>query len=87
MLNEQMGFEAPELRSQRGGRQAPPEDFNVLVIGAGLTGLLAAIKLREAGYRFQVIDKNPEIGGTWWRTPIRAVGWTRRAIFIPIHLS
>jgi 4-hydroxyacetophenone monooxygenase len=38
----------------------------VVVIGAGLTGLLAAIKLREAGYDFQVIEKNPDIGGTWW---------------------
>ncbi|MCB1853620.1 MAG: NAD(P)/FAD-dependent oxidoreductase [Halieaceae bacterium] len=74
MLNEQMGFEAPELRSQRGGRRAPPEDFNVLVIGAGLTGLLAAIKLREAGYRFQVIDKNPEIGGTWWENTYPGCG-------------
>ena len=66
MLLEQMGFNPPEIRSTRSGRQAPEGDFKVLVIGAGLTGLLAAIKLREAGYSFDVIEKNPEIGGTWW---------------------
>jgi len=66
MLNEQMGFEAPPPRSQSAGRPAPSADFRVLVIGAGLTGLLAAIKLKEAGYAFDVIEKNPEIGGTWW---------------------
>src|SRR5690606_27120351 len=44
MLKEQMGFEPPEQRSQRPGRRAPDPDFKVLVIGAGLTGLLAAIK-------------------------------------------
>ncbi|MCB1843740.1 MAG: NAD(P)/FAD-dependent oxidoreductase [Halioglobus sp.] len=66
MLREQMGFDAPERRSERPGRPSPPKDFRVLVIGAGLTGLLAAIKLDEAGYHFQVIEKNPEIGGTWW---------------------
>jgi 4-hydroxyacetophenone monooxygenase len=66
MLNEQMGFEAPSMRGQQAGRHAPSTDFRVLVIGAGLTGLLAAIKLREAGYTFDVIEKNPEIGGTWW---------------------
>ncbi len=66
MLKEQMGFDAPEQRSARPGRKAPAADFNVLVIGAGLTGLLAAIKLDEAGYNFQVIEKNPEVGGTWW---------------------
>ena len=66
MLQEQMGFCPPELRSERPQRTAPDDKFKVLVIGAGLTGLLAAIKLREAGYAFEVIEKNPEIGGTWW---------------------
>ncbi|TXS91173.1 flavin-containing monooxygenase [Parahaliea aestuarii] len=66
MLKEQMGFDTPEQRSERPGRQAPDDNFKVLVVGAGLTGLLAAIKLDEAGYNFQVIEKNPEVGGTWW---------------------
>jgi len=66
MLKEQMGFEPPERRSTRSGRRAPSSDFKVLVIGAGLTGLLAAIKLNEAGYNCEIIEKNPEIGGTWW---------------------
>ncbi|GAB5453360.1 MAG: NAD(P)/FAD-dependent oxidoreductase [Halioglobus sp.] len=66
MLLEQMGFNPPEMRAERAGREAPNDDFKVLVIGAGLTGLLAGIKLQQAGYAFEVIDKNPEIGGTWW---------------------
>ena len=66
MLMEQMGFEPPERRSQRSGRHPPAPDFRVLVIGAGLTGILAAIKLAEAGYNFSVIEKNPQIGGTWF---------------------
>ncbi|MCP5165360.1 MAG: NAD(P)/FAD-dependent oxidoreductase [Pseudomonadales bacterium] len=74
MLNEQMGFDLPERRSQRQGRREPPQDFKVLVIGAGLTGLLAAIKLHEAGYRFQLVDKNPEIGGTWWENTYPGCG-------------
>ena len=74
MLKEQMGFEPPEMRSQRPARQAPASDFKVLVIGAGLTGILAGIKLREAGYRFQIIEKNPEIGGTWWENTYPGCG-------------
>jgi 4-hydroxyacetophenone monooxygenase len=66
MLKEQMGFETPKKLSDLPGRVPPAEDFEVLVIGAGLTGLLAAIKLHEAGYKFKVIEKNPEIGGTWY---------------------
>lgn len=66
MLKEQMGFEPPEKLGDRPGRVEPAPDFEVLVIGAGLTGLLAAIKLHEAGYKFKIIEKNPEIGGTWY---------------------
>lgn len=65
MLKEQMGFEPPTERSKKPKRVPPRKDFKVMVIGAGLTGMLAAIKLREAGYNFEVIEKNPDVGGTW----------------------
>ena len=42
------------------------EGFPVLVIGAGQSGLLAAIRLKQAGIPFTVIEKNPGVGGTWW---------------------
>ncbi len=80
MLMEQMGFDAPEARSARPGRHQPDPDFRVVVIGAGLTGLLAAIKLREAGYSFTVIEKNPEVGGTWWENTYPGV-----AVDTPSH--
>ncbi|MAT95249.1 MAG: FAD-dependent oxidoreductase [Halioglobus sp.] len=80
MLREQMGFEAPQRRSERPGRRRPPAEFKVLVIGAGLTGLLAAIKLEEAGYNFEVIEKNPEVGGTWWENTYPGV-----AVDTPSH--
>lgn len=66
MLIEQMGFERPAPRAQQPGRKAPPSDFNVLIIGAGLTGIAASIKLTEAGYDHVLIEKNEEVGGTWY---------------------
>ena len=40
--------------------------FRVAVIGAGMSGILAAIKLREAGIENIVIyEKADRIGGTW----------------------
>lgn len=36
---------------------------SVAVIGAGLGGIAAAISLRAAGYRVEVFEKNPRIGG------------------------
>jgi 4-hydroxyacetophenone monooxygenase len=41
-------------------------DFPVLVIGCGMSGLLAAIRLHQAGIPFTVIEKNAGVGGTWW---------------------
>ncbi len=44
---------------------APDVDFNVLIIGAGMSGLLAAHRLQQAGVDFVIVDKNEDIGGTW----------------------
>ncbi|PSR58873.1 FAD-dependent oxidoreductase [Nocardia nova] len=41
-------------------------DLPVVVIGCGMSGLLTAIRLREAGFPFVVIEKNEGPGGTWW---------------------
>jgi 4-hydroxyacetophenone monooxygenase len=74
LLLEQMGFEKPAPRREIAGRPLPPADFKVLVIGAGLTGIAAGIKLGEAGYEYVIIEKNPEIGGTWWENVYPGVG-------------
>jgi 4-hydroxyacetophenone monooxygenase len=43
-----------------------PEDFEVLIVGAGLSGIATGLRLREAGVAFTVVEKNPEVGGTWF---------------------
>ncbi|MFN3584668.1 NAD(P)-binding domain-containing protein [Phenylobacterium sp.] len=40
--------------------------LNVLVIGAGMSGLLTGIRLSQAGVPFEIVDKNPDVGGTWF---------------------
>jgi len=51
-------------------KKIPPaekrEQFLVGIIGAGLSGLAAAVHLKRAGIPFIVIEKNPEVGGTWY---------------------
>jgi 4-hydroxyacetophenone monooxygenase len=59
---------------------APP-GFQVVVIGAGLSGLCAAIKLKAAGVPFTLIEKNPDIGGTWLENTYPGVG-----VDTPSHL-
>ncbi len=40
--------------------------FPVVVVGCGMSGLLAGIRLKQAGIPFTIIEKNPGVGGTWW---------------------
>ncbi len=40
--------------------------FHVGIIGAGLGGLCAAIRLEQAGIPYTVFDKNTDVGGTWF---------------------
>lgn len=74
MAMEEMGYRDRRLE----WRTPPPSErlkaFRVLVIGAGFTGLCAAYRLREMGFAFDVVDKNAEIGGTWWENSYPEAG-------------
>jgi 4-hydroxyacetophenone monooxygenase len=39
--------------------------FLVAIIGAGMSGILAGIRLKQAGVPFVIIEKNHDVGGTW----------------------
>ena len=53
------------------GRELTPADrkqnFKVIIIGAGMSGLLAAIRLQEAGIPFEIIERHADVGGTWYQ--------------------
>ena len=44
----------------------PTTPFTVAVIGAGLSGLVAAHRLQQAGIDHVVFEKNADVGGTWY---------------------
>jgi monoamine oxidase len=46
--------------------QGAPKGASVLILGAGIAGLVAALELRNAGYRVQVLEYNPVAGGRCW---------------------
>ncbi len=43
-----------------------PAHTKAIIIGAGISGICAAIKLHEMGVECQILEKNKEFGGTWW---------------------
>lgn len=44
---------------------APDRPFREAVIGAGMSGILSACRLQQAGIDFTVFEKGREVGGTW----------------------
>jgi 4-hydroxyacetophenone monooxygenase len=66
LMREELNLYGEDRRRVPIDRDAIPADYRVLVIGAGMSGILAAVRLKEAGISFLVVDKNPEIGGTWY---------------------
>src|SRR5690242_6937053 len=63
MLLEEMELDGKDARAVRG----TPADLPVVVIGCGESGLLAGIRLKEAGIPFTIVEKNAGVGGTWWQ--------------------
>ncbi|KEQ52341.1 flavin-containing monooxygenase [Sphingobium chlorophenolicum] len=44
----------------------PDRPFKVLIIGGGIGGIANAYRLKQAGVDHVILEKNPEVGGTWW---------------------
>ena len=67
MLMEEMELDGVDRRAVPGPADAAARaEFPVVVIGCGESGLLAGIRLREAGIPFTIVEKNAGVGGTWW---------------------
>lgn len=75
MIAEDMGFRVPEVR------RAEPNALSVIVIGAGVSGMLASIKLHEAGIDHVVLEKNSDVGGGWFENTYPGAG-----VDTPSHL-
>ncbi len=41
------------------------EKMHVVIVGAGMSGLLSGIRLQQAGISFEIIEMNADVGGTW----------------------
>ena len=49
-----------------GIRSSAPEDFDVVVVGAGFAGLYALYRLRKMGLRAICYEAGDNVGGTWY---------------------
>ncbi len=69
MVLEELNFDRTDAKTVR-WRKPPSQErlagFHVLLIGAGFSGLAMGAKLKEAGIPFTIVEKNPDVGGTWF---------------------
>jgi 4-hydroxyacetophenone monooxygenase len=67
LLMEEMELDGRDARRvDPVGTSAERGALPVVVIGCGQSGLLAGIRLQEAGIPFTIVEKNAGVGGTWW---------------------
>lgn len=68
LLREELSVTGDDLRRPQwtAGDHSLRSEFRVLVIGAGMSGILAGYRLLQAGVSFVVVDKNDRVGGTWY---------------------
>lgn len=72
LLLEQGGFQPSQPVLPRTAKL--PADFRVVIIGAGIAGITAALACADAGIEYQIIERNDEVGGTWYTTTYPGIG-------------
>ncbi len=72
LLLEQGGFHPSQPVLPR--TAALPSGFKVVIVGAGIAGMAMALECGAAGIAYEIIDRNPEVGGTWLTTRYPGIG-------------
>lgn len=74
MALEEMGLADRDVGWRVAPTPAALSEFQVVVIGAGMSGICAAIKLRALRIPFVILEKNPGVGGTWFENTYPGAG-------------
>jgi len=65
MMLEELALDGTDAKATPAPR-AVPDGFSAVVVGCGMSGILAAIRLGQAGIPYTVVEKNSGAGGTWF---------------------
>lgn len=55
----------PPVPDVLASHQLPPTGFTALIIGAGISGICAAIELAKAGIPYVIVERRGALGGVW----------------------
>ena len=65
MIREELALGGAIAASASSPTPRAPEGFSALIIGAGISGICAAIKLAQAGVACTLLERNTRPGGVW----------------------
>ncbi|MBI3677415.1 MAG: NAD(P)/FAD-dependent oxidoreductase [Proteobacteria bacterium] len=68
-LKEELGISVSDTREPKWDTPKLKDiahKMKVIVIGSGMSGILTGIRLQQAGVPFEIIEKNSDVGGTWF---------------------
>lgn len=72
MVREDMGFESGNVEWTHADHPEAIADFGtgvdtpVLIVGAGVSGMGLAVQLARLGVQHTIVEKNADVGGTWF---------------------
>jgi 4-hydroxyacetophenone monooxygenase len=66
LMREEMGFVAREARWGRRPSNQALSQQHVLIVGAGVCAIALAVTLGHLGIPYTIVEKNAELGGTWY---------------------
>jgi 4-hydroxyacetophenone monooxygenase len=66
LMREEMGFVPREARWTKPPSNEMLADQHVLIVGAGVCAIALGVALGRLGIAYTIVEKNDEIGGTWY---------------------
>lgn len=66
LMREEMGFVAREPQWTQRPSDEKLAGQHVLIVGAGVCAIALGVALGHLGVPYTIVEKNAELGGTWW---------------------
>lgn len=81
MIRHELQLDGGDLPGTPAAPVAVPPGFRALIIGAGISGLCAAIQFAAAGIPYRIVERRGELGGVWFENR-----YPGAACDVPSHL-
>ena len=87
LMTEELAIDGVDRRAPEWNHAtvAPDREFQVAIIGAGMSGIATAHRLAQAGVPYVILEKNADVGGTWLEN--RYPGCRTLLISLPLPYS